>query len=116
MSKLVEFRGIERQLKDLQHQLEDMEQSEALQRDLEFVEMLEVLMEEHKKSAADVIRILVPEQSEQAAPRVRRKRLVKVYVNPHSGEQIETKGGNHKGLKAWKDEFGADVVESWVQQ
>jgi hypothetical protein len=27
---------------------------------------------------------------------------------------IKTKGGNHKGLKAWKDEYGADVVETWA--
>jgi hypothetical protein len=27
---------------------------------------------------------------------------------------IETKGGNHKELKAWKEKYGADTVESWV--
>jgi DNA-binding protein H-NS len=47
--------------------------------------------------------------------KTRRARTVKVYKNPHNGEVIETKGGNHKALKGWKEQFGADVVESWVQ-
>ncbi|KLJ14716.1 transcriptional regulator, partial [Pseudomonas sp. TJI-51] len=27
---------------------------------------------------------------------------------------IETKGGNHRQLKEWKQQYGADEVESWV--
>lgn len=44
----------------------------------------------------------------------RAARKVKCYTNPHNGEKIETKGGNHKGLKAWKDEYGASTVEGWA--
>lgn len=39
---------------------------------------------------------------------------MKTYKNPHSGEVIETKGGNHKTLKEWKAEHGSDLVESWA--
>ncbi|MBR7552292.1 DNA binding protein, partial [Mycobacterium tuberculosis] len=35
------------------------------------------------------------------------------YKNPHNGEIIETKGGNHKLLKEWKAEYGSDTVETW---
>jgi len=28
---------------------------------------------------------------------------------------VETKGGNHKILKQWKQEHGSDTVESWLQ-
>ncbi len=51
-----------------------------------------------------------------AASRVtqRKPREVKIYKNPHNGELIETKGGNHRLLKQWKQEHGADVVESWL--
>lgn len=41
---------------------------------------------------------------------------VKQYKNPHNGEIIETKGGNHKLLKEWKAEYGSDVVEGWLAQ
>jgi hypothetical protein len=37
------------------------------------------------------------------------------YKNPSNGEIVETKGGNHKVLKAWKKEYGNDTVESWRQ-
>lgn len=45
----------------------------------------------------------------------RKPREVKRYKHPHSGEIVETKGGNHKILKQWKQEHGSDVVESWLQ-
>lgn len=68
-----------------------------------------------------MINILDPESATRKkgqAPVVekstRKPRQVKVYKNPHNGELIETKGGNHKTLKLWKAEYGADVVESWV--
>ncbi|MCF5097806.1 transcriptional regulator, partial [Pseudomonas gessardii] len=27
----------------------------------------------------------------------------------------ETKGGNHRGLKAWKEQYGAATVDSWLR-
>ncbi|MGE7959709.1 histone-like nucleoid-structuring protein, MvaT/MvaU family, partial [Pseudomonas sp. NPDC089530] len=59
--------------------------------------------------------------SKVKAPRVaakttgtKRARKVKQYKNPHNGEVIETKGGNHKTLKEWKAKWGGDVVEGWA--
>ena len=45
--------------------------------------------------------------------RHRRKRKLKVFKNPHTGEVVETKGGNHKTLKAWKEEYGKETVDAW---
>lgn len=44
----------------------------------------------------------------------RKPSLVKVYKNSHTGEVIETKGGNHKAPREWKAKFGSDTVESWL--
>jgi hypothetical protein len=38
-----------------------------------------------------------------------------VYKNPETGETVESKGGNHKVLKAWKEQYGAEQVEGWLQ-
>ena len=70
-------------------------------------------------SLKDVINLLDPQagrRAPDAAPKAgtRKARQVKVYKNPHTGEIIETKGGNHKGLKEWKAEHGAGTVESWL--
>lgn len=45
----------------------------------------------------------------------RRERQLKRYLNPNTNEVVETKGGNHKILKEWKTQFGAELVESWLQ-
>lgn len=45
----------------------------------------------------------------------RKPREMKTYKNPHSGEVVQTKGGNHSVLKAWKSQYGSDTVESWLQ-
>lgn len=75
-------------------------------------------MNSYGKSLRDVIEILDPKAAEKTSPatvRQRRPRVVKVYENPHTGELIETKGGNHRGLKAWKQQYGAQTVERWVR-
>jgi hypothetical protein len=77
-------------------------------------------MGEYQKSLRDIIALLDPDAkvgrtARASKPAVtKRARKVKQYKNPHSGEVIETKGGNHKTLKEWKAKWGADVVESWA--
>lgn len=76
-------------------------------------------MREFDKSAADVIKLLDPtsisnKESSSTKSTGRAKRKLKIYKNPNTGEVVETRGGNQKTLKAWKEEFGADTVESWV--
>lgn len=77
-------------------------------------------MGEYGYSLHNVIAILAPQASTRApsttSKAVRKPRDVKIYKNPNSGELIETKGGSHRQLKEWKNEFGADVVESWRTQ
>lgn len=59
----------------------------------------------------------IPSTSAAAATGVkkRRERMVKVYKNPHDGSVVETKGGNNKTLKAWKTQYGAETVDSWLE-
>jgi len=82
---------------------------------------LKALMGEYSKSLRNVIILLDLHASNKAAAtgkkaaQERAPRKVKVYKNPHTGETIETKGGNHKGLKEWKAQHGADTVESWFK-
>lgn len=122
MSLLSEFMQKEQQLKQLQAEMERLQNDERLKAELEFKDKLEALMREFNKSSADVINLLEPQGGSKsassakapAAAGTRRKRKLKIYKNPNSGEVIETRGGNHKTLKAWKDEFGSDTVEDWL--
>ncbi|HXR00892.1 MAG TPA: histone-like nucleoid-structuring protein, MvaT/MvaU family [Pseudomonas sp.] len=120
MSRLAEFRAAERALQEQLAQLENLKNDVGLKKEIEFEQKLQALMSTYDKSLRDIIAILDPNPSSAAAaaagPKRRRARVVKVYHNPHTGELIETKGGNHRGLKAWKEQFGAETVDSWLRR
>lgn len=122
MSLINEYRATEEAIKELQARLKNLSQDDKLQTELEFEGKLRTLMGEYQKSLRDIIALLDPEAKFSKAPRApaakvpgtKRARKVKQYKNPHNGETIETKGGNHKVLKEWKAKWGGDVVESWA--
>ena len=122
MSKLAEFRQLEKHLAEQMAQLEALKGDAGLAEEIKFEEKLRNLLGQYGKSLRDVIAILDPaslnRKGAALAPikATRRERVVKVYKNPHTGETIETKVGNHKQLKEWKSEFGAETVESWLSK
>lgn len=117
MSMLAKWEQLNQQKAALEKELANLENDERLQREVEFKEKLESLMKEFNKSASDVIDLLSPSghsSKSTAKKQGRRKRKLKIYKNPQTGEVIETRGGNHKTLKSWKDEYGSETVESWL--
>ena len=118
LSRLAEFRAAEKALQEQLAQLEALKNDAGLRKEIEFEQKLLGLMKTYGKSLRDIIAILDPKPSAAkgaAAPKQRKARVLTVYQNPHTGELIETKGGNHHGLKAWKEEYGADTVDSWLR-
>lgn len=115
-SLLTTYTQQEQQMKELAEQLEKMKSDPRLQTEIEFKDKLEALMRDYDKSAADVLGLLDPQRAASAPhqPTQRRKRKLKIYKNPNTGEVVETRGGNQKTLKAWKDEHGDETVESWL--
>jgi len=118
MSRLAEYRKLEQQLAAQLAELESLKSDSGLKKEMEFESKLRALLGEYGYSLKDVINLLDP-QAGRRAPAVdskagsRKPRQVKVYKNPHTGEVVETKGGNHRTLKEWKAEYGSDTVESW---
>ena len=123
MSKLAEFKALEAQLAAQLKQLDALKNDDKLKREIEFEEKLRKLMGQYDVGLREIISILDPQPSRTStstsatptsqAPR--RQRQVKVYKNPETGEVVETRGGNHKILKAWKEKHGAEKVEGWLQ-
>lgn len=115
-SLLNKFAALSQEATDLQEQIERMHENPELQKEFEFRDKLMSLMQEYGKSTPDVLALLMPspDDAEEKGVRKRAKRKMKTYKNPTTGEVIETRGGNHRTLKAWKQEHGSDVVESWV--
>ncbi len=115
MSLINEYRITEQAIKDLQDRLTSLQQDGRMKAELEFDTKLRALMSEYNKSLRDVINLLDPQAQNRSSKTQltsgRRERQLKRYLNPNTNEVVETKGGNHKILKEWKTQFGADVVE-----
>lgn len=119
MTMLTDYLHKQQELKKLQEQLQSLENDERLKQEMEFKGKLESLMTEFDKGAKEVIRLLDPnyfnqDQNQGSVQKERKKRKLKVFKNPHTGEVIETRGGNHKELRAWKDKFGEETVIGWL--
>lgn len=118
MSRLAEFRALEAQIAEELARLEAMKADEKLKAEMDFERKLVSLMAAYDKNLRDIIMILDPHVGRSSSKSDegkgnRKARAVKIYEHPDTKERIETKGGNHKVLKAWKDEFGNEMVESW---
>lgn len=89
--------------------------------EMEFEPKIRALLGEYGYSLRDVTALLDPQGGgRKAAPAAapikgnRKPPDLKVFKNPHTREIVETKGRNHKLLKAWKAEHGAAEVDSWL--
>ncbi|MCF5737037.1 histone-like nucleoid-structuring protein, MvaT/MvaU family [Pseudomonas syringae] len=121
MSKLAEYRQLEKHLAEQLQALETMKGNEELKKEIEFETKLRKLLDQYGFSLKHIVNLLDPNTSARSTSLekpagTRKPRDLKVYKNPNTGEVIETKGGNHKALKAWKAEHGADVVEGWLKK
>lgn len=121
MSKLAEYRQLEKHLAEQLQALEALKGDDGLKKEIEFETKLRKLLDQYGFSLKHIINLLEPQtsgrrQASAPAAGTRKPRELKVYKNPNTGEVIETKGGNHKALKEWKAEHGADVVEGWLKK
>lgn len=123
LSKVQEFRQLEQSLADnqklmaelkpqVQERLDMVElfKMEAVEKGFD-IEELALAMCPHLVNPAKLVVASAPVRQPGKA---RKARVVKTYLNPHTGQKVQTKGGNHKVLKEWKAKWGGDVVEAWV--
>lgn len=120
-SVLSDYIKKEQLLKKLQEELKALENNSELKKELEFKDRLQALMTEYGNSATDVCAILDPpyrsdvsKNKKTSSSDGRKQRPLKIYKNPHSGEVVETRGGNHKMIQEWKAKYGHQEVVSWV--
>jgi cupin superfamily acireductone dioxygenase involved in methionine salvage len=114
MSKLAELRQLQQEMEALEARKKALAESKEVQNEMAFEAGLNELMEKYSYTKADVLRILNPAAAPKSTTSTRKQRTAKVYLNPHTGEEVVTKGGNHKTLKAWKEQYGEEV-NTWLQ-
>tara|TARA_B100000678_G_C18213376_1_gene504331 strand:- start:449 stop:805 length:357 start_codon:yes stop_codon:yes gene_type:complete len=114
MSTLGKYLEMERQLEELKQKMQRLEANPEMKREKEFLDRLNELLGEYGKTKGEAVQLLSPQPVDSEKTTTRRKRKLKIYQNPHTNEVVETRGGNHKTLKSWKNEYGQEEVESWV--
>ena len=116
MNKIAKYFEAKSSLEQISRQLEVLESDEALQNLLQFKARLEELMTDFNMTQEDVINLWgVGEAKPKANDKRRNKRPLKTYMNPHSEEVVKTRGGNHRTLKSWREQYGKEEVDSWLQ-
>lgn len=117
MDRVDQLLRSQEQLDRLRQDIESLRQDTEVQKELEFRQDLEQVLQKHGKTRSDLARItpVTAKTSPTTPVRQRRRRRLKTYLNPHTGDRVDTRGGNHKVLKAWKATYGPEEVEGWVQ-
>ena len=112
--------AIEKQLAQLEKELKSIENSAAFKKENAVKRGLASLMKKHGCSKNDLIALLQGDESEpvkrakKANATTRKPRKLKIFKNPTTGETVETRGGNHKVLKAWKAEYKLANIDEWL--
>ena len=112
--------AIEKQIAQLEKELVSIENSAAFKQEKAVVRGLTSLMKKHGYSKKDLIALLQSDESgpgrlgKKSAAAKRSPRKLKVFKNPETGEIVETRGGNHKILKAWKATYQLESLDDWL--
>lgn len=112
--------ALEQQLAQIEKELKSIERSAAFKRENAINRALTNLMKKHGCSKNDLISILQGTSATRtgrvrnATSKTRKPRKLKVFKNPNTGEIVETRGGNHKTLKAWKTEYKLANIDEWL--
>ncbi|NWN91768.1 H-NS histone [Marinobacter adhaerens] len=121
MAKLKDYYQKKQLMEQLADEISKLEEDEALKSELAFEDSIRQLMDEYNKSPKQVFQILkaidpslAPAKAESGTG-TRARRPLKTYKNPHTGEVVKTRGGNHKVLNAWREKYGKEAVQSWQE-
>lgn len=127
MSKYASYVETMDALEELKRKAALLEKDESVQKVIGFQAKLNDLMEKYKVSRADVLQMWGVEEKISKATKAPKSakpakagdkrfqaRPLKTYKNPHTGEVVKTKGGNHKVLNAWRETYGKDVIDGWM--
>ncbi len=124
MGKISTYYQKKEMAEKLQQELQEMENDKELKKELEFKEKLRDLMNQYDKSGKQMLEVLKAidpsiqnrvEQGSASGSDGRKKRPMKTYRNPHTGEVVQTRGGNQKTLNEWRKQYGRDEVARWQE-
>ncbi|MFJ4453985.1 histone-like nucleoid-structuring protein, MvaT/MvaU family [Pseudomonas sp. NPDC089392] len=125
MSRLAEFRALERLLSAKKSELHFIKIDPRLRREFEFESKLHDLLAEYQFSPWEALTILENENTSKFDDIYQQRRLLtpppryrtrqsKYYKNPYTGEVVEARSTLHKTVRSWIEQYGRTEVESWA--
>ena len=120
MRSITKKTQMEAALAKLKKEIANLEKSESYKNEQSLIRGVEKLLTKFGKTKTDLIAFLsegaaTKSTGKKAASKsTRKRRKLKVYKNPITNAVIETRGGNHKVLKAWKAEYPTQNIEEWI--
>ena len=107
-------------LAKLKKEIENLEKSESYKNEQSLIRGVEKLLTKFGKTKAELVAFLSDGKTTKTTAKkaestnTRKRRKLKIYKNPLTNETIETRGGNHKVLKAWKTQYATQNIEEWI--
>ncbi|AYG44693.1 transcriptional regulator [Pseudomonas sp. Leaf58] len=127
MSRLAEYRALERLLASKRSELSVIKIDPRLRREFEFESKLHDLLAEYQFGLSEVLALSESERkSKNNGDKTRNywlppsplprftARQSKYYRNPYTGEVVEAKSTLHKTVKIWIQQYGRVEVERWA--
>jgi hypothetical protein len=120
MRSIIKKSQMEAALAKLQKEIADLEKSESYKNEQSLISGVEKLLCKFGKTKAELIAFLNDEKTTKitankaGSTKTRKRRKLKIYRNPLTKETIQTRGGNHKMLKAWKASYPTQNIEEWI--
>jgi hypothetical protein len=119
MQSITKKAKMEAALARLKKEIAQLEKSESYKNEQSLIRGLEKLLNKFGKTKAELIAYLSDGKTTKITAKkaestnTRKRRKLKIYKNPLTNETIETRGGNHKVLKAWKAQYPTQNIEEW---
>ena len=120
MRSITKKAQMEAALAKLKREIANLEKSESYKNEQSLIRGVEKLLNKFGKTKAELIAFLRGGMTSKVAAKKaksqnpRKQRKLKIYKNPLTNETIETRGGNHKILKAWKNQYPTQNIEEWI--
>jgi hypothetical protein len=123
MFKIAEFQAAQLELSKRVTALEEMRNDPELKRELEFDGALEELLGKYSLSKDKLYAFLHAQYSAKKAADKKTSSpkgkahigTMKLWTNPHTGEQLESGRRDHKTIKGWIEQFGLETVLTWAK-
>jgi hypothetical protein len=114
MSKYASYVETKGALEELQRKMTQLASDEGVQKVLDFEAKLNELMKQSNVTKVDVLQMWGIGEKTVVDDKRRTLRPMKTFRNPHTGQVVKTKGGNHKVLNEWRKEFDKETIDSWI--